>query len=153
AFEPAGARRFQRRPNFRRMVAVVVDDGHTVRGTANLKPAIHTAETCQSLSNTFEWNFELKANRDGRGRVQNVVRARNIQTKTAQVGSAILDLKLAAHGNCRAPDNTQVRLRALSVRNRPPVYLRQNLLNVFVVQTQNSGAIEWDLGDELLKCP
>src|SRR5262249_37619921 len=89
---------------------------------------------------------------DGRCRVQNIVRAGDIQTKTAQVRSAMLDLELAAHRNCGAPDNTQVRLRALSVSDRSPVYVRQNLLNVFVIQAQDGRAIERDLADELLKC-
>src|ERR1700733_9373055 len=86
----------QRRPDFRGMMAVIVDHAYTVNRPSQLETTIHSAEVFKSRSNLLD--ADVKANAHGnRGRsVQHVVYSRHMEAKLAQTFSLKSHFEMAA---------------------------------------------------------
>jgi len=116
------------------MMAVVVNHRDAARLPPHLKPAIDARITRDGLADRFERNVELQADRDRRGSVQNVVHARNMQRKLAQILFAIAHpesaqrLPMAPHqASCFASIQFDVKVRAAlgSISQSAPLHAWQ----------------------------
>ena len=74
--ETTGTRRRQRRTDFGRMMAVVVDHGDAALGAAHLKAPVHATEFGQGFANLFYWYVEFQGHGYRGSRIERIVRAR-----------------------------------------------------------------------------
>src|SRR5687767_4850666 len=85
--DPAAARTEfrggERRANFCRMMAVVVDDKNAVNFTFRLEPPPRASEAMKSLYDLVERNLQFESDRDCGERVVNIVHARHAQDHLA----------------------------------------------------------------------
>src|SRR5271163_2266738 len=81
----AQPRRRERGANLRRMVAVIVDYVNSALFSAGLKAPVHACVSFHRGANYIHCDVEFQADRDGRGCVQYVVKARYTQMKFAQI--------------------------------------------------------------------
>ena len=116
--EAAGACGVQSGANLGGVVAVIVDDGDSALHAANLETGCSTPlKSSQGFANGFDGNVEFETDRNRRRGVQHVMRAGNMQAKTAQIPPAKIDMKLARHVAAGTVRDARVdpRLRADSV--------------------------------------
>ena len=78
------------------VMAVIVDHTYAGCASAKLEAAVYTAETVERAADVAKFDVQACADGDGRGGVQYVVGAGNVQREFAQIFSAIGDLE-AAH--------------------------------------------------------
>src|SRR5579862_6695744 len=95
--ETAGAGGGERRSDFSGMVAVIVDHGDARDGAAHLKAAVDSGESGEGFANGVRRDFEFQAHGGGRGRIEDVMRAGNVQAETAQILAAQSEMKFARH--------------------------------------------------------
>src|SRR5580704_19740039 len=89
----AGTGRSERRPNFSRMMAVIVDDGDSTRGAANRKTPVDAGESVEPFADGRHGNVQFQARGHRGGGVQHVVRARNMQSETAEIALVEFEMK------------------------------------------------------------
>src|SRR5579883_3455475 len=81
--------------NLRRMMAIVVDNGHTFFAAANLEAPVDTAEFRQRRGDHLWIDAEFEPD-SGRGRrVQHIVLAQDVQVKRAQVLAPVTQAEAA----------------------------------------------------------
>src|SRR5712671_5679543 len=90
AFEMADARGLERRANFNRMMAVIVDQGDVVDHSLDVKPAADAGEFFQTDANQVRRYIQIKRYGGGGGGIPHVVYSRRaVQMKLPQVVPAI----------------------------------------------------------------
>ncbi len=116
------------------MVSIVINYVHSRRLSAQMKAPVHAAKLIERLTNRFNSNIQADADRDRRGSVQNVVHARNMQRKFAQILFAIAHpesaqrLPMAPHqASCIASIQLDVKVRAAlgSISQSAPLHAWQ----------------------------
>src|SRR5579871_4104141 len=97
------------------MVTVIVNHRDTALRATNLESTVNSTKGCQRLANRFDRNFEFKADRDRRRRIQHVVRAGDMKLETAKIAAMKLEMKFTCQMTGRGMSDTQFRLRAQPV--------------------------------------
>ena len=98
----------QRGANLGGMMAVVVDYADPRGLAAQLETPVHAAEFLQGHANVIRLDIEADSHRNGRRRVQNVVRARHVQAELTQsrVHRRSPENGSPAAGHCLTGDST-----------------------------------------------
>src|SRR6516164_1326023 len=98
------------------MMAVIVDHAHTRSFATQLEAAIDAAEVRERAANLLDADVQTKPHGDRRRSIQDIVDARNVQTKFTQVPTLISDLepanRLIILANSSAFDHPDMEIRA-----------------------------------------
>src|ERR1700676_141852 len=79
AIELAASRSFQRRADFRRMMAIIVYNRDVIDDASDVEAAPDSCELCQSRANQLARDVQIQCNRRSRSRVSHVVNPRRVR--------------------------------------------------------------------------
>src|SRR5882724_4066516 len=141
--ELAASCRLQRRPNFRRMMTVVVHHRNVVHHALDIEPPPHAREFRQALTDQVAGHIQIKRHGRRSCGISNVVNSWRVrQQKHPQILAFVRQAKFRSQSAHFHVADHQIRLRRSSIRNNRPLHIRNNRLHVRLVQAQNRRPIK-----------
>src|SRR5512146_3233632 len=134
----------QGRDDFCRVMAIVVYDQDAVSFALHLEPAVRILECSQGSSYLFERNLQLQAGGGGRQRVQNSMLPRHAKLKRSEGISLVPHIAARAEVLELDMGCNQIRLVTGPIGHDPPLNLRNDRLNVWVVKAQHGCTVKRD---------